>query len=315
MSRHMPLVFPVGLAACAIFGSVPALAQSGDGSGIPPSDSGVIKAPTPSVSVSHDSVSVPREPATDQWSIELRPSAWYVAPSGKVRLPASSSPTRGDKVPIERLNLDSTRFAPQGDFTIRSGGWSFRFDGAAYSLERDTTADASFRLGDTGVRAGDPTRVTFDFAGFDVLAGYRVLDHEFTGTGIEPGSFRARVDVLGGLGLYDLDIGIRSLAAGGQESRTDQFFAQPVLGARLELVVVRDVVIDLTGMGGYMADSDRSSASFDLAVSFEWRPAPNFGARLGWRQIAYAFDDGSGRGEFSYDGTMAGLFFGVTVRF
>ena len=47
----------------------------------------------------------------------------------------------------------------------------------------------------------------------------------------------------------------------------------------------------------------------------QWRPHPNVGVQIGWRQVAYWLNDGEGEDEFEYNGRMAGIQGGLVIRF
>lgn len=278
----------------------------------------ITRSPEPARDQPTESQPLPRERAdanpASEWTVRLEPMLWWVSPSGRVRLPSSGA-SSGDRVRLERLNLDSPRFTPAGAVTIGAEEWRFSFNGATFSEDRNTTADSTFRLGDVSAAPGDALRTSFDYSTFEVAGGYRVLAYDFKARSATPGNaadLLLNVYAILGLRLTDVKIGIEKGAA---SSSSDQFFVEPIAGARAELEIARDFSVNLQVTGGGYGDSDRTAASLDIAVSFGWRPVENFGAEVGWRQILYSLNDGAGAGKFSYDGAMAGLFASVFIRF
>lgn len=251
----------------------------------------------------------------DAWTVRLEPRAWYVSPSGRVRLPGGS--TRSDSVRVERLNLDTPRLSPAGELRFKSGRVVASFNGSAYGLDRTTAADSTFVLGGVAAQPGDLLDVSFDMTTVQVTGGYQVWRKAFGQGPGAPASERDPVlslDLFGGARVYDVDIAVAEPGA-GTASDADEFFVEPILGARAEATLARDFTIDLELSGGYFADSDRSVSSVDVAVAFQWRPHPNVGLQIGWRQLAFELQDGEGTGEFEYPGRLAGVFAGVSVRF
>jgi hypothetical protein len=251
------------------------------------------------------------------WTISLEPVLWWVSPSGKVKLPAGQGQPAGDEVRVEDLALDKPQFAPAGAMTINADDVRVSFSGTSYSSDKTTTADATFTLGDVSVIPGDEITTKFDFSVFDLLGGYRVYRNELRERSKDPGAasdLTLDVFALGGVRVLDVEFDF-SEAGSPDTSSTQQLYAQPVVGLRSHLAIVRDFSIDLQVDGGWLGDSDRSSTTFNLTVGLGWRPDPLIGVEIGWRQVMYWLSDGQDEEEFSYNGAMAGVFVGVEVRF
>ncbi len=261
-----------------------------------------------------------------EWTIQLEPAIWFVSPSGKFRLPAESTGLRGDKLKIEELNLDAPLVSPFGELNVRTGengAWRFTFSAGDYSSDRRATAESNFRLGDITALAGDPLGVSFDFFTAEATLGYLVYQHDFREASEHPENaarFLLSTYAFGGVRLYDVDIEVENRAGGSGregETGTHQFFAEPIVGVRNELEIAGDFTIDLQLSAGALPIEDHSSYSVDIAVGFMYRPHPNVAAQIGWRQVAFWLSDGDdGEAEqFEYNGRLAGLYFGVTLRF
>lgn len=260
--------------------------------------------------------------ALPDWRVEVNARAWWLSPSGKIRLPGSSAAGNGDMVRVDDLNLDTPRFGPYAEVHVESSPWRLSFGGGAFSLDRDQTeASRTFQVGELGVSPGDSLSVSFEFVTTQVTAGYRLGQHDFKAHSVCP---EDAVDtvltayVVGGVRLYEFDVSVRQNAPAGSgpsSAQSDQLFVEPIVGVRLEAEIARRFGIDFELTGGGYGDSDRSSLSVDVSVAFAWRPCEAVGVEIGWRQLAYRARDGEIPGEFEYNGRMAGLFAGLTVRF
>ena len=284
----------------------------------------------------------PSEAATDEgrqkpplftapkWTIQVEPVLWYVAPSGKVRLPVASGngpgsfTTAGDEVRLERLNLDSPRFEPAGEVHLSAERWRFSFSGATYGIDRDTTADSSFRLGSVVVAPGDALNVDFSLTTVELTAGYCIWDRVFSGpfhtqrpdNAVDS---LARLYILGGARIHSASFDLQRLSGSTptppSSASADEFFGEPIVGARLEIEIADDFTLDMQLSGGVLPLGDKSSYSFDILVGFQWRPIENLGIQIGYRQLLYSLADGEDASEFKYTGRLAGLFAGIVLRF
>jgi hypothetical protein len=258
------------------------------------------------------------------WTVQVEPIMWYAGPAGDVRLPGSSGTGPGapggansDEVDLADLNLDSTQISPAGALHINAERWRFSFSGANYSSDQTTTANSAFRIGSVDVSPNDALRTKYDQTTVQLTAGYMIWSRDFAAASEKPENavpLVLRVYGFGGGRLYDLDISVASVSGGG-ESGTEQFYAELIAGGRAEMEIADDFSINLEISGGGMGDSDRSIASFDINVNFQWRPIENVGVEIGWRQLAYWMSDGDGSQEFSLNGETAGVYAGVVVRF
>lgn len=260
------------------------------------------------VSAAPDGTMVSR---VNDWTISLNPNVWWVSPSGDIRMPGGTSSVR-----VEDLNLDTPRFAPAASVSINAEDFRFTFAGASYSLDSEFTVASPLAVGSISLLPTGPSESSFDLGIYEVTLGYRFYERDFKAKSEpSPESADLRLDLyaVGGARMYDLNIRVSQPGTG--ESEADEFYIEPIIGVRSELTIIRDFSINLQLDGGGFGDSDRSSFSFNIAIDFQWRPAPWIGVQIGWRQVAYTFEDGTGMNTFEYDGAMAGLFTGVVLRF
>jgi len=246
------------------------------------------------------------------WTIEVNPRLWWVSPSGDLQLPGSTAP----KVRIETLDLDTPEFTPAGSLAIHADRFRFSFFGSSYSRDARFNAGSAFQLGTLNVSAGDDVRSMFDLGIYELTLGYRFYRRGFAIARLNPADcahLLLDLYVVGGARMYDLDIEVER--PGVATTGTDQFFIEPIAGLRSELAITHDFAINLQLDGGGFGDSDRSSFSFNISIDFQWRPISWLGVQIGWRQTLYSFSDGEGASTFEYDGAMAGLFAGLSLRF
>jgi hypothetical protein len=267
-----------------------------------------------------------RLPAPD-WRVKIEPRVWWVSPNGEVKLPAASGTgpggftDSGQSVDVSRLNLDTPRLSAAGSVEIAAERWRFAFSAGGFSLDRDeTTADAAFRIGSVEVSPGEAMRTRMDYATFELTMGYEVWSRDFAKASKRPEDAMEaslRLILLGGGRIHDLDVDVESLAD-GTSAETDQTYFEAMGGMRLEAELLERFSMSFQASGGLWVESDRSIYSFDMQVAFGWEPVDHVELEIGWRQMLFSMSDGEdspATEEFEFTGGMAGLFFGVVVRF
>lgn len=280
----------------------------------PPRDAPGATAPTPPEHTDSKDLAWYKRPVKEDWIIQVEPKVWYASPSGKIRLPGTTS--EGGRARVEQLKLDAPRLSPAGEAHLRAGDFRFAFSGAAYGVDRRIEAEESFRIGPIDAEPGDTLDVSFDYAVFETLAGYRLFTKDFAkcSRSEQPAiPLILSLDLLGGARMRDISTSVSRPS--GEGSTGGGFFIEPVVGARAEIELTRYFTIDLQLSGGWFSDGSRDSASLDVAVGFIARPHHAVGAQIGWRQGAFWLSRGDGPGRFEHNGRVAGLFFGALVRY
>ncbi len=249
----------------------------------------------------------------DDYTVQAQVRMWYLSPAGKLSLPSTNGAS-GAYMRTNDLDLDQPRISPYGEVSMKADAWRFTFSGANYDLSHSATAPVAFTLGSTPVAGGSAYRMDFDYSTFNLSVGYRFCDYDFGKEGGgEAGRHVLRIEGVGGVRFHDVDIRITNIL--GNTSGTDQFFGEVIAGARAELQLARDFSIDLELTAGGMPIDGHSVYSIDVAVGFSWRIVDGLAAQIGWRQLAFDLEDDSGPRQFKYEGTLAGLFAGVVIRF
>lgn len=261
---------------------------------------------------------------TPTWTVQLLPAVWFLAPSGKLSLPVAGGSggafsTEGDKIRINAVDIDKTRLRPLGELHIASEKWRFSFMGSDYSIDRSgIVPETSARLGSVAFTPADRLKLEFSLGSYEVTGGYRLWSRDFQAQSTRPDEGVNVVLGLYGLAgarIYDFEASVERITGPLARSSADNLFIEPVIGARLEAQLADDFSVDVQVSGGTLPVGDSSSTSLDIIASFQYQPTPNFGIRLGYRQLAVSLENGKGLEKFEYNGRIAGLLFGVVLRF
>ena len=262
--------------------------------------------------------------APKPWTVQIEPLLWLVAPSGNLKLPVTSGSgpgaftTPGDSVPLASLALDGPRARPAGSLSINADKWRFSFLGADDSNSRSAiTSFDTFRIGAVAVAPGDKLDVDFHFGAYEFSAGYMVYENDFPSLRKENAiPVVLKLYALGGVRAYDVSFGVtRTSAAPTASANYDGFFGEPMAGLRAEADFTKSFGIDVQVTGGVQPIGNHTSYSLDIIAGFHYRPTDTLSFLIGYRQLAYDLEDGKDQGNFNYKGRIAGLFFGIDLRF
>lgn len=258
----------------------------------------------------------------NNWSVRIEARVWYVAPEGDLTMPGSAPGTA--PVKLSTLHADDPEASGAGQVTIRipqneehtwgtpefwKSGWLFSVSGASFSGDSDTTAGAGFTIGSLAVAGGAAVNTDIKWTTFQALAGKWITGSDF-GTG---GDVHIDLYAVTGLRVHTQDITITS---GGGSTTANETFGSAVLGVRLDLQLPGKFAIDLD-LNANFWPGDPSSTGFDIAPTFTWRPTNNLGIQIGYRLLFADCEAGNENGSNYYklDGSLAGLFAGVEIRF
>ncbi|MEL7472669.1 MAG: hypothetical protein AAGK04_05065 [Planctomycetota bacterium] len=253
------------------------------------------------------------------WSLSVEPAFYYVAPSGEVTMPGDAS---SDQVELSDYNVDDPNAAPFGEVHFRKDRWRLSVTGFTLDVQGSATIDEDVRLGEAIVLAGERVDTTLDFLSFEVLGSYRFA--EYAGSQSYDGVYKfvTGAELVAGaryfdVGLeFDVDLSTRTTVfLLPSETKVDEVFAQPVVGLRWDMEFYEQFSVDVESTVGALYLGDHESLSWDIKAQFAWRPVENFGAFVGYRQVAFHLKDGDGASEFEWDGSLAGVFAGVQIRF
>lgn len=261
--------------------------------------------------IAQDAAGVPAAESA-RWELDARPGVWYASPAGKLKMPASPALGAGQEYELEDLNLDSPRLAPIAEIDVRRGNWGIGVGAFAFSAsDRGFSPEAPGRLGDLPFTPGQRVESNLDFASLAITGSYRF--YEYRNREADGGwNLDSSVDAVFGARMYDVDFEFTS-AAGREQA--DDFFVEPVVGIKWRLDIGEPFTVGVRVNGGAGPWGDRSSWSFDIAPTFEWRPVTHVGIELGYRLLVNDLSSGDGAEEMEWRGSMAGVMFAVTLRF
>ncbi|XVJ60887.1 MAG: hypothetical protein HEQ23_16450 [Tepidisphaera sp.] len=244
------------------------------------------------------------------YQFQAQPRLWYVGLSGDLTLPGS--PANNPVATLDELNLDSPQASLSGSATVRFDRWTVNFSAATASSDRSTVAQRAGQIGSFTFNPGDPIRSSFDLTTAELSGGYSVGTWARTQRADGSWGFVADLALIGGLRVYDVEAGVGATAPTG--SRVDEFFIEPIAGARLELNLAKDFSIDVQSTFGYLP-ADRESFSWDIEVAFAWRIIDNLGFEVGYRNMFIHLETGDDTSRFEWEGGAAGVFAGLQLRF
>lgn len=246
---------------------------------------------------------------TPGWTLEIEPSGYYLAPAGDILLPSSGAP--GNEISLEDLNMDSPRWGPLLELNLRKDKWRLNAIGFWFSAEdRGSTQDTAGRVGSLSYAAGDRLSTTLDFWSAEASVGYRLINAPL-GPRDEGGhNLVFGLEPIAGVRIIDAEFDVARTAGGS--TGAGETFIEPILGAKIDLEIIEQFSIEVQNTFGYWPDS---SFSWDIIPAFSWRPVPWFAAQIGYRQLLFDLESGDGTGTFAWEGAVAGLFVGASLRF
>lgn len=243
----------------------------------------------------------------EKWIVGFEPLVWYGGPGGELKLPGG-----GQTVDLSDLNLDSPRLSPAGELHLWSGDWRFGL-GGSYLEEHDrgSIAPDAGQLGSVAYASGDELQASLTFWEAEATVGKLIrLPETLTGDGK---NFDSNLEILGGFRIYSVDFDFA--APSGSES-SSEYFGHPLIGIKYTMNLIQHFTIDVQLDIGYFTDGgDRSSLGYDIMAGFMWRPTEHIGVQIGYRDLAYTLQSGSGSQKFEWEGSIQGLYAGAVVRF
>lgn len=243
------------------------------------------------------------------WTVRIEPLVWAAGVRADLRLPGG-----GGVVETEDLDIDEPEATPGGRFTLRSERFTAFFSGFGYSGDATTTLDRAIEIGDLSFGDGERVRSELDYTSVDLWFGWRVWEKLFEGDALSDPGVYVRVDLTVGARLYDIGLEVGA-AGGGESTRADETWVEPTVGVALSLDILDHFAIGVTGNIGGAPFGDKTSMSANIEVTGEWRIADNVGVELGYRFLYADLESDDGDDALGLEGSVAGLFGAVVVRF
>ena len=244
------------------------------------------------------------------WSLQFEPSVSFGAAGGDVKLPGLPAGMKETK--IEDLNLDGPRPAASGELILTSDPWKFMVGG--YHLDtgdHDQIAGAAGQMGAVPFAIGDRLTSSLRFTAVEAAVMRRVELPGSLATG--DSNFRARLDVLGGLRVYDAAF---DFSAPGGTASGSGFFGHPMIGVKLTMEVIEQFTVDAqVDLGAMTTGSDSLTYGYDILAGFMWHPTQTVGVQIGYRHLAFLLRKGPEGDRFEYHGAIQGLYAGAVIHF
>lgn len=301
-----------GVMSCALWMAVAGTAWGQSGAQ-PIRQTGAPELPPPEAQIAPEKTTVKLDDGSDRWRLGLGTGVWYVAPAGKLRMPSAPGTGEGDELELNDLNLDSPRMGPYAEIDLRRGRWGLTLSGMAFTAsDRGAVMERSGRIGDAFFAEGDRVESSLDFVSAQAGGTYRFWHFDHNAAEGGGWDLESSVDALLGARVYDTQFDIRTPSA---REQSDEFFAEPIVGLVWRMEIGKDFTVDVRGSVGYGPWGDRSSWSFDIAPTIEWRPIEHVGIEGGYRLLVFDLSSGDGGGEFDWRGSMAGVYLGLVVKF
>lgn len=260
----------------------------------------VLGKPAPAVR-DGQAISDPQAP----WTVQLRPLAWYAAFAGDVRV--GGSPT-SRKLDVRDINADSPRITPLAEVALRIPDKQllFTLQGGGYSAESIWSPTAPIQVGTLALTPAQAVTNKFEMASFEAMGGYYWLLTDFDDN---TGNTFLRLTCLGGLRVVDQTFRFTTSAG---TTQTQSTYAAPAVGIKLDAQLSTEFVASVATTAGIWPDQ----SSFDIDTSFTYTPNGGWlGLQAGYRLLSIDYSSGSGADENSFSGSLAGLYFGVQIRF
>lgn len=253
--------------------------------------------------------------ASDPWVFKGHAGVWYAGVAGDITMPRSAG---GDAATAstQQLNLSAPRLTPLGELSASKGPWLIELRGFAFDADAVSEQPAGGSLGDVDFDATQRVQAEVEMATVELLGGHSLADYR---SDAPSGVTTLAVDLrlVGGVRLIDSSVSV-SLPDGGAGVTADSedvLTAQPLVGLRADADFQERFTISVEMTAGWMPGTT-DSASLDIVVGGQWRPAANVGVQIGYR--ALFLDVESGRDDEAFEvgaASLQGLFGGVGFRF
>ncbi|TVQ33525.1 MAG: hypothetical protein EA376_02180 [Phycisphaeraceae bacterium] len=241
------------------------------------------------------------------WSVHTEARVWAPGMGGEIRLPGGRSNIRVAR----ELDAGDPQATPIGEFRYRSGGMTYSFSGSGFGVSERTTADRNFTLGDVSVGAGDRIGIDIDLITVEAMVEWRVWQFR---KGRRQADTGVSLDLDLGVGARMYDLNMRFNAPSGDASGSG-FWAEPFIGARLAVEMLDRYTLETAFSSGGFSTGDHRSISWTAQVAFHWRFMENAGAHIGFRHQFTDLQRGSNDSRVRLNGSLSGLFAGVSIRF
>lgn len=187
------------------------------------------------------------------------------------------------------------------DLRFQLGPTFLRVSGFSIDSSSLETANQAITFGDISVLVGELIDTELQIENFKVQLGFTLFNLEDHGLNL---AFSIGLDV------YQIDVSIVDVADLVSDE-IDEELLIPIVGVHVELPL-GDFLLTADASGFSIEVSGVEVDYFDADISLTWMPINNVGIFAGYRLIEVDLKD---TGDFAFDATMKGPFFGVEIRF
>lgn len=255
-------------------------------------------------------------PPQERFIIRFEPHAWYVAPGGDFQFPRAGAGA-STQINLADVNMDSPRITPGFELNINKGRWGGTARFIAFGAEeRGWVPSAPITLGDASFAANTPASTSLQYVQFELEGRYRFAKEENIRGSEKAWPSDFWMDLVVGARVIDFDLQVEQ---GATRAEADKTVIAPLVGFKGGIEFYSDWVntdhrftLDLQTTFGYWP-TDVESFTWDIMAGFVWRPIDQAGLQVGYRQTLLRLSDDDD--QFEWDGALAGLYFGVVVRF
>ena len=247
-------------------------------------------------------------PGANDWTVRIQPRVWYVGAAGDLTLPGTPVGTR--PADLADLNTDDPRVSPFVDLTIREpkSGWFFTVSGVGVSISESSVAPRATNIGGVAVAAGDALSTEVEWNTFQVYIGHPFTAFDFADKTREN---NVSLSWIAGLRTHDQSF---TVTGPGGTTNSSKFFIEGIVGLKLNIQLLERFSTEVDLAVG-LSPFERSVFSTDIAVGFTYRPTDAVGLHIGYRLMNVDTETEEGVAKYHYDGSLAGLYAGCSIRF
>lgn len=261
--------------------------------------------------------SVPELSLNDAWRVRVTPRVWFAGPAGDLRLPG------GPSFELSSLEADSPKVTPMMEVTVREvpeGGVKvgvptliFAASGAITSAESSVTLPNGGQFGTLSVAAGSRVDASVDWSVFQLAGGqvWRLAD--LTPAGGAPGT--TVIDLAGLVGAR-VQYQRFEFASGGVSDSDKQTWVEGILQTRLDVRFNSSLSAEVNASVAWAPD--RFGGDIDSAFTFTpWRGdrGQALAVQVGYRLLAVDYEVERRGSKTEFNGSLAGLYAGVSLKF
>lgn len=239
------------------------------------------------------------------WDARLQLRAWYAAPEATLQLPGSSVETS-----LSDLNADSPTLTPVAQFTLARSdeSWIFEAGGFAFDRGRSTDLSQTLRVGTLVAAPGTQIDTDVQVATVYGAVGTRLWFDDLATQGDDV--YLKIIGLAGGRVQWQSI----EIASPTQSVKAEDTFFEVFGEGRLVIGLSKQFLVELN-VGVGLSPLDKELLTLDIGPTFTWRPQENIGVQIGYRLRISNSLVGSGSNEASFEGSLAGIYGGVEIRF